>query len=506
MSKTILEPIIVSNDVIVQFTKTVNVDKKLLITVPSSYKAVMFIDEEPLIRIDECNNESVFKKLGKDKSYLNKKLKIAFFRINSFPAMEWGFGLINVKNAEETYVLGANGEIQVSIEDKVKFVKKFGSVKNITLDDISAKVKGYIKNVGTGLFGEYFNSKEIKFAEAERHLNSLRDKLKNELENEIIFKDLGLKIENLNIRNLSKSDLENIKEIKPEITADEFNSLKKEIKTKFEDINDRLNSSIDIDLLKKEIMDRVEELTKDNITQDDLDELKESIETRLEDIDLDEDDSDDVNKIDELIKDVEERLNVSLNSKIDSIKQIIDNALEEKEVNKLELYEKAKDEYINNLKLTTDILIEKAETDEDLAAPAGVIYSNVELNLTKHPDLNHVGNIFTAAQDKYYEVAKKIMVKDLNLLNSFNKRVYETKDGIDYIEVPTEFRFIIYGLSVEDAFQAAKDWTLLNKCRHLSIENKEKLERALKDRGITRKEFLKYILEFYRRVNLFTKD
>ena len=74
-----------------------------------------------------------------------------------------------------------------------------------------------------------------------------------------------------------------------------------------------------------------------------------------------------------MIKDVEERLNVSLNSKIDSIKQIIDNALEEKEVNKLELYEKAKDEYINNLKLTTDILIEKAETDEDLAAPAGVI-------------------------------------------------------------------------------------------------------------------------------------
>ena len=32
------------------------------------------------------------------------------------------------------------------------------------------------------------------------------------------------------------------------------------------------------------------------------------------------------------------------------------------------------------------------------------------------------------------------------------------------------------------------------------------IERALKDRGITRKEFLKYILEFYRRVNLFTKD
>ena len=98
MTKTILEPIIVSNDVIVQFSDTVAIDKKLYITVPASYKAIVFIDEEPISRIDECNNESLFKKLNKNKSYLNKKIKIAFFRINSFPAMDWGFGMINVKN------------------------------------------------------------------------------------------------------------------------------------------------------------------------------------------------------------------------------------------------------------------------------------------------------------------------------------------------------------------------------------------------------------------------
>ena len=506
MSKTILEPIIVSNDVIVQFTDTVTIDKKLYITVPASYKAIIFVDEEPISRIDECNNQSIFEKLNKNKAYLNKKLKIAFFRISSFPAIEWGFGLINVKNEEETYIVGANGEIQVSIEDRVKFIKKFGIVKNITLDDISVKVKGYIKNVGTGLFGEYFNSKEIKFAEAERHLNTLRDKLRTELENETIFKELGLKIENLNIRNLSKTELEIIKEIKPEVTADEFNSFKKEVKRKFDDVSSKLISNIDIDAIKEEIMSEVESLTKDSITQDDLDALREDIEEKLGNVDLESDDTKSIDEIDDLIKDVEERLNVSLNTKIESIKQMYENAIDEKEQNKLELYEKAKDEYIKDLKLTTDLLIEKAVTDEDLAAPAGVIYSNVELNLTKHPELTHVGNIFITSQDNYYNAAKEIMTTNNSLLNAFNKRVYETRDGIDYIEVPTEFRFIIYGLSVEDAFQAAKDWTLLNKCRHLAIENKEKLERALKDRGITRKEFLKYILEFYRRVNLFTKD
>ena len=77
MSKTILEPIIVSNDVIVQFTDTITIDKKLYITVPASYKAIIFVDEEPISRIDECNNQSIFKKLDKNKSYLNHLFRLS---------------------------------------------------------------------------------------------------------------------------------------------------------------------------------------------------------------------------------------------------------------------------------------------------------------------------------------------------------------------------------------------------------------------------------------------
>ena len=506
MRKIILEPIIVSNDVIVQFTDTITIDKKLYVTVPASYKAIIFLDEEPVSRIDECNNQSLFKKLAKDKGYLNKKVRLAFFRINLLPSMEWGFGLINVKNDEETYVLGANGEIQLSISDRIKFIQRFGMIKNITLDDISIKVKGYIKNVGAKLFSDYFNANKIKYDEAESHLIILRDKLKRELENEPIFKELGINIESLNVRSLSKSDLIKANEIKPEVTLEDFNTFKKEVNKKLVDVSTKLIDAVDIAAIKEEIMNEVELLTKDSITQNDLKELKKDIEKRLESVDLEANDAENINEIDDLIKGVEERLNVSLSTKIESIKQIYENAIDEKEQNKLELYEKAKEEYIKDLKLTTDLLIEKSKTDEDLAAPAGVIYSNVELNLTNHPELIHVGNIFITSQDNYYKAAKAIMITNKSLLNAFNKRVYEVRDGIDYIEVPTEFRFIIYGLSVEDAFKAAKDWTLLNKCRHLAVENKEKLERALKDRGITRKEFLKNTLDFYRKVKLFTKD
>ena len=94
----------------------------------------------------------------------------------------------------------------------------------------------------------------------------------------------------------------------------------------------------------------------------------------------------------------------------------------------------------------------------------------------------------------------------LDLLKSFNPRIVETKDGIDYIELPTQFRFIIYGVSVKDAFQAADDWCLLNKFRHMSEDNTKKLEKRLKERKMSRKEFLVYILDFYRKLKLFTKD
>lgn len=507
MSKTILEPIIVSNDVVVQFTDTVVIDKKLYITVPATFKAIMFVDEEPISRIDECNNQSIYEKLNKDKKYLKKKLKIAFFRTNAIPEIEWGFGDVSVNNGEEIYFIGANGQVKTSIEDRIEIIKLFGTTKKITVDDISSKIKIYIQNTGRTLFSEYFNSNAILYDKVDSYQKTLGEKLKKELTSENGIKNLGLKIDDITIRSIFKKDLKIIKEIKSDVTTEELNSLKKEVKNKFDEISTKLNNNgIDINAIKVEIMSEVESLTKDSITQKDLNALKEDIEDKIENIDFKSDDTANLDEIYNFIKGVEERLNVSLDTKINSIKQIYENAIEEKEQEKLELYEKAKEDYIKDLKLTTDLLIEKADTDEDLAAPAGVIYSNVELNLTRHPDLNHVGNLFITSQENYYNAAKEIMVKNSSLLSAFTKRVYEIKDGIEYIEVPTEFRFIIYGLSVEDALQAAKDWTLLNKCRHLSIENKEKLERALKDRGITRKEFLKYILEFYRRVNLFTKD
>ena len=48
--------------------------------------------------------------------------------------------------------------------------------------------------------------------------------------------------------------------------------------------------------------------------------MKEDLEEKFENIDLEEDDSKNIDEINDLIKGVEERLNVSLNTKIDNIK------------------------------------------------------------------------------------------------------------------------------------------------------------------------------------------
>ena len=507
MRKLILEPVIASEDVIVQFTAAQEIAKNILITVPSSFKAILYINEEALVRVDEINKGSIYKLLGKDKSYLGKSLKVAFIRTNKLPQLEWGFGLINVKTDEEKYIIGANGEIQVKIADRIKLINSFGLQKNIDLDMLAVKVKGYIKNVGTAIFGSFLNDNKVSYDETDKYIANLRNKMKTELESEKIFKELGIEIEDLNIRSFAKSGYENIVEVKQEVTKEDLKKLKNEMSKKIEDVSNRIINSKDLEAFKDEILEQIEENSKNTITQDDLDNLREELQESISDLESDEDNINSIDKINEVVSDLENRLNISLNTKINSVKQILDNYLDEKEQNKLELFDNAKEEYLNNLKITTDLLIDKAVSNEDLAAPAGMIYSNIEKNLMNSPKLINNGFTFIAAQNDYYDAAQKIMTDgSINLLNAFSKKVVETKDGIDYLEVPTEFRFIIYGLSVADAFQAARDWTLINKCRHLSSENEAKLERALKDRGQTRKEFLKSTLEFYRRVKLYTKD
>ena len=136
----LLYPALSTTEILVQFTGEVLLNKNLLITVPSDYVAFVFINQKLSARIEACSNTNLIKYLGKE--YNKSLIKIAFVKTSDFPAIPWGFGDIDVKNAklDETYRVGANGKFVIKIDDVSRLIKSFGSDDNITLESVSLKM------------------------------------------------------------------------------------------------------------------------------------------------------------------------------------------------------------------------------------------------------------------------------------------------------------------------------------------------------------------------------
>lgn len=77
-----LYPTIASNDVLIQFTKPVVLDKHVVVTVPTEFFAVIYIDEKPLARMEACDDSNILKFVGK--TFAGKNVKLAFVRKKTF--------------------------------------------------------------------------------------------------------------------------------------------------------------------------------------------------------------------------------------------------------------------------------------------------------------------------------------------------------------------------------------------------------------------------------------
>ena len=497
MRNNLLKPVNKDKDLLIEFSDSVILDKKILITVPSTYTAITFIDEVPSSRIDECDNESLFVLLGKDKELLKRNVKVAFIKTGSLPILFWGFGQSSIRVKEETYVFGSNGEIELSVKDRIKLINTFG-LNNISIQDIQNRLLGNIKNVGIRVFNTYLSLNNIQSSDIDKHIGILRKLFIEELKKELVFESVGLELVNLNIKSILKTDVVNIKESNNQSFLKELELFKEEMINKINSISNNSFSSKELELLKEEIISQIPKTNIDSVSQTEFSLLKEelynSLSNNKEEL---------LDSVKRIVSEEENRINKNVDSKFDSIREIIESTKEEREINNLELYEKAKTEAIKDLKITTDLLIDNSDSDEDLAAPASIIYSNVEKNLIENCEgLMNNGDVFYASEEDFDDMCVE-MFKSGNRI-SFPKEFL--KDSSKYVIMPVVFRFMMYGLSVPNALKAQTEWRFLNRCRHFSQENQTILDKELKKRGITRKQFLKNTLKLYREFKLFIKD
>lgn len=208
-----IEPKIVNDDVLIQVSEPIEITKKTKITVPMQYKAIAYIDQKALFRIEPCINKEIVKTYGKE--YLGKQLKVAFIAKRTLSQSAWGFGNIQVNNErlKEAYRIGANGKFTIEISDHEKLIQTFPNASSITIEQIREKTISTLKTIGTPTLGEYFSKTSTSVFEMSSLISDFRDKFVENLQNEKIFASMGIKIATLTVDGFhaNEDDLEMIR-------------------------------------------------------------------------------------------------------------------------------------------------------------------------------------------------------------------------------------------------------------------------------------------------------
>lgn len=211
MKEMIITPQEINNDIIIQFSDDYIVEKNLVVDVPNQYEMIGYINGKVSFR--ENDGRYIIYKINKD--FLKKNFKVAFIKKKALPDIIWGFGDINVNNQrlKECYRVGSNGTLQFEIIDRVKFVDSFIWGKNISVDMIKFKIIPVIKNIGADVLSKYFANTDVSVFEINSKLEDIRIQLFNSLSNELIIKNMGLKVKSLvvNIIHVNDDDLDIIR-------------------------------------------------------------------------------------------------------------------------------------------------------------------------------------------------------------------------------------------------------------------------------------------------------
>ena len=201
MKGPIIEPSTFDENVIVQVTKKVLVDKHLQIKVPTGFQAMVFIDEKLSFRIDPTMGEFVYKR---DKDFLKKFCKVAFVRKKLLPNMRWGCGNVPVNNEriKEAYQVGAHGDYSVEIKEISKLLNCFEETELFTIDDIRGKTIDTVKSVGIAVLGKFFANTNISVFEISAHIDEIRKKMYESLVKEVAFLEMGVKLKDLTVASI----------------------------------------------------------------------------------------------------------------------------------------------------------------------------------------------------------------------------------------------------------------------------------------------------------------
>ena len=478
MKKSILQPMISDESVIVQFTDTVVFDKAIAVTVPNGYMAYVFADERAQFRIEPCSEKKI---VSYGKELLGKNGRIAFVCTKPLPPMAWGFGNIQVNNErlKEAYRVGANGKYTAELSQPTKMIVCFPAGEDITAEALRERTISAVKTIGISLLGTYFAGTEISVFEIASCMNDFRAKFLKALQTEPVFTDMGLTVKDLTVDGIHVPE-EDIESIRSHINASE----KKDDKASEELLKQQKKFAAD---LSRKMDEKFEQLRKQT-------------ESKPNDI------PDIAGQIRSMREELAAELSGQLGDKMQELQDSLADSLDERMQEVLPLKEQAKEEYLKTLKVTAGFLIDHAADEDGLVPAAAMLYTNIEENLIKKFRLRYENKKFVMDYGAY-----RSLVEDApGLLNRYDALSPTVVREDDYgepelVEMLPQVRFYEAGLDVRDSLTARDYWCFLNKLRHKSSENEAFLRRKFLNFA-QEKKYITDALNFFKAHGLYTKE
>ena len=524
--RLVLEPTLSGSDVIVQFTDRIPLDKTVFVRVPNDFSAFIGIDEKFVARLSSCKETSLLEYLGKKEK--GKTVQLAFFRKGEIPASPWGFGNVAILFDGKTFHVGANGRFQVEMVDPMKLIKVFGSDQHLFADAVVAKTKPLVVNVIRDLLIEMFSKGTINPRNALAYSNELKRAAVQAFEACDPLLALGFRVKALNVIAIhvpeeeldEKTGDDSIHEqiassmasIKDECmqlaqTAHPDTELQNELSHLREEVaalteKQDLDSVLDeIDNLRQEMHETIENAKPDAPNFSPITRQLNALKKQMDELKGEENRADLLANVKTMVEEMGKTIENKIDSKLADAQEAIIKAAFDRDQDALPLYASAEKEFLAKLKITTDLLLDKAEGPGDYATVASMIYSDVEDNLISKFGVPHREKSFYMTQSEY------VALKN-TYLNSWHipREVRFRNDPEVYVEMPIEIRFAKAGFSAGEAKEAAANWSALNMMRHRSPENRQRLDSFLSSCGMDEKDFLRSVLRTFREKGVYTRD
>ena len=201
-SKTKLKPLAGDDNVVVEYTAPYKLNGKVIVTVPPGYEGDVLVNDTFRESLLPCQDEKLLKKIGKP--YKGLTIKMAFVKRKVNKLIEWGSRGIDVVDSKVkvSYRVGINGSFELKITEPEKIIKKFGTSKNVLIEDVTSYVKELVKEKVNGTLNELFIKNKETLKEVELKKEEVYKDLYWKLNADPSFKELGLEFASFSIKAL----------------------------------------------------------------------------------------------------------------------------------------------------------------------------------------------------------------------------------------------------------------------------------------------------------------